>query len=80
MQTAPISPYGREITPERREQGFVSQAHLDAFYAHHDHARTCPTCLTPGTPVELEDGLQPTSATCEVERDLLRASFVENFG
>jgi hypothetical protein len=74
-----LSPFGRSLTPARRAQGFVSQAHLDAVYAHLDHVRDCATCQTPGAPMPLDDGLQPTSAPCDVEQALMRASCAEHF-
>jgi hypothetical protein len=68
-----LSPFGRELTPERRAQGFASQARLDAFYAHRDHVRACPAC-GPGPAVEVDDGLQPTMRECPVGVELYRAS------
>jgi hypothetical protein len=70
------SPFGRTLTPARRAQGFASQAHLDAFYAHLDHVRTCTTC-GPGPAVEVDDGLQPTMRECPAAVELYRASFAE---
>lgn len=57
--------FGRDLTPARRAQGFRSQAHLDAFYRHHDHVRSCPDCGQPAPPMVLGDGsLQPTTTEC----------------
>lgn len=36
--------YGRTFDAARERQGFVSQAHLDAFYASVDHDSTCKDC------------------------------------
>lgn len=68
----------RKFTPARRAQGFRSQAHLDAFYAHFDHIATCTEC-GPGAPVELDDGLQPTLRECAEGLRLLAASFADEF-
>ena len=66
--------YSREYTAERKQQGFRSQAHLDAWYAAYDHGNTCPDCQ--GTRyVELWDGLQPVAVRCQqwVELDKIDA-------
>lgn len=67
--------FGREFNQARKDQGFKSQAHLDAFYAAYDHTKVCAECQKPGTPVELDDGMQPTMARCEEGRRLDAISF-----
>lgn len=71
--------FTRVFNDARREQGFVSQAHLDAFFACRDHVAGCATCQSPGAPMPLDDGMQPTAAACAEEQQLLVASFRENF-
>lgn len=65
----------------RRAQGFRSQAHLDAFYAHTDHVRDCAECGTPGPTAWLEGDAswQPTTRECQTGQALFRASWAENF-
>lgn len=76
----PQSAFTRQFTDERREQGFRSQPHLDAFYASNDHAQACPTCSRIGGYVPIDDGMQPYMDQCETGRALFAASFSENFG
>jgi len=54
----------RKYTIERQQQGFRSQAHLDAFYATYDHGKTCPECQGIGM-TELHDGMQPVAIRCQ---------------
>ena len=63
----------RHFDSQRAAQGFKSQAHLDAFYAYHDHTSACAECQKPGPPVELSDGLQPTRQVCQRGRELFAA-------
>ncbi len=71
--------FGRTFNAARKEQGFKSQEHLDAFFAAYDHTHTCPECLKPGTPVWIGDGMQPTQNRCQEGARLDKASFSENF-
>ena len=57
--------FGRIFNQARKDQGFKSQTHLDAFYAHYDHTKACPECQKPGPGVWLDDGFQPTMNECE---------------
>jgi len=59
----------RLYTDARKKQGFRSQAHLDAFYAAFDHARTCPDCQGSAY-VARHDGLQPVSVHCDTWKQL----------
>lgn len=60
---------GRLFTQSRRDQGFKSQAHLDAFFAHYDHTKACGEC-GPGRAVPLDDGMQPTFRECDAALSL----------
>jgi hypothetical protein len=64
----------REFTQSRKAQGFTSQAHLDAFYAHYDHAQACPVCSRVGGYVPIDDGMQPYRDSCETGKALDRLS------
>jgi hypothetical protein len=55
--------YGRTYNTARREQGFTSPAHLDAFYVHYDHVQACTDCH-PGA-VLTDDGWQGTVVECD---------------
>ena len=57
----------RTFTEARRRQGFRSQSHLDAFYAHLDHVQTCDECGAPGPAVWLDGSAswQPTVHECD---------------
>lgn len=52
----------RELTQDRKEQGFTSQAQLDAFFAYLDHSK-CECCQKTGG-VAFDDGFQPTQILC----------------
>lgn len=54
----------RTFTARRAEQGFRSQAHLDAFYRGIDHAETCPGCQGTAGSVDIGDGFQPVARRC----------------
>lgn len=71
----------RAFDAGRKAQGFRSQAHLDAHYAHVDHERACAECGQPGPAVWLEGDAswQPASAQCATGRALFLASYSENF-
>lgn len=69
-----MTEFGRDFNETRRKQGFRSQAHLDAFYAHFDHTESCTACQQPGPGVLLDDGFQPTMNRCNVARELDRAT------
>ena len=62
----------RVFTQGRKEQGFKSQEHLDAFHRYYDHTKACAKCQKPGPGVELDDGIQPTLNRCVVAQDLYR--------
>jgi hypothetical protein len=70
---------GRAYDEQRREQGFRSQAHLDAFYASHDHTQACAVCSSIGGYAPYDDGMQPYMNQCEMGRSLYAASLCENF-
>ena len=57
---------GRIFDAARKAQGFRSQAHLGAFYAHFDHVQSCPACGQPGPAMWLEGSAswQPTATEC----------------
>jgi hypothetical protein len=69
---------GRQFNKLRAEQGFRDQAHLDAFYAYHDHVQAGPEtgcgCGTPGPGYDAPDGWQPTINICPDGRALSEAS------
>ena len=67
--------HGRELTAERREQGFKSQKHLDSFYAAFDHTSTCPVCSKIGGYAPYDDGMQPYMDRCDTGRELESKSF-----
>lgn len=69
----------RNFTQARKEQGFKSQAHLDAFFRYYDHTKACAECQKPGPGVWLDDGFQPTQNRCDEAKRLDRASFSGNF-
>jgi hypothetical protein len=71
-------PFTRTFDEDRSAQGFVSQAHLDAFFAYRDHTTTCTACQTPGAPMILDDGMQSTRQECPAGTGLFRASLREN--
>ena len=54
----------RELTDQRREQGFNSQSHLDAFYRYYDHTQSCAGCQLAGKPEWVDDCFQPTQHRC----------------
>lgn len=67
--------FGREFNTARQQQGFRSQAHLDAFYAYRDHMASCQHgCGKPGSGVWVDDGFQPTVFECEEGQRLYRLS------
>lgn len=63
----------RTFTTERAAQGFRDQAHLDAFFAHHDHVKACPVCSRVGGAMPLDDGMQPFMDECPEGRRLFEA-------
>lgn len=65
----------RTFTADRQTQGFKSQAHLDAFYAHYDHVTACQECARRNGWVELSDGWQPTQGECAIAQRLAVESF-----
>ena len=65
-----MTDHERELTPERRAQGFRSQAHLDAFFRGYDHSRQCPVCNTVAGFMPLDDGMQPVMGRCAEGRRL----------
>lgn len=56
---------GRIFDAARKAQGFLSQAHLDAFYAYFDHVQNCADCKARDGYVLLDDGYQPTTGMCD---------------
>jgi hypothetical protein len=74
-----VETFSREFNEARRQQGFRSQAHLDAFLAYHDHASTCGECGQALGSLWLEgDALRQPAALkqCPAGRELDRASLV----
>jgi hypothetical protein len=73
--------FGRVLNEARREQGFRSQEHLDAFYAYVDHSDGCGECGGEGKSCwnEADASWQPTVALCPRGRQLLDASSSLNF-
>ena len=69
----------RAFDAARRKQGFRSQAHLDAFFRAHDHARGCSECSRVGGYFELDDGMQPYMGRCDEGRRLDAASWSAHF-
>lgn len=67
--------FGREFNEARRAQGFKSQAHLDAFYVHHDHVATCTDGCSVGPSIPVDDGWQPTRRECPEAIRLLLLSW-----
>lgn len=67
----------RVFTPARQAQGFRSQAHLDAHFAHSDHVRACGECRQPGPAAWLEGDAswQPTMRECAEGQRLFRESW-----
>ena len=66
--------FGREWNAARKAQGFQSQDHLDAFYAHFDHQQSCAECQRPAASVWVDDGWQPTRNVCATGLRLRAAS------
>jgi hypothetical protein len=69
----------RAFTPARREQGFRSQAHLDAFYRYYDHTKACVDCGQPGPGHDGPDGWQPTVTQCPIATELSQLAAMRNF-
>ena len=65
--------FTRTFDTARREQGFRSQADLDAFFAYYDHTCVCAECQKPGKSVALDNGYQPTMNRCEAALSLQTA-------
>lgn len=59
-----MTTYNRNFDAAREAQGFRSAAHLDAFFALHDHVTSCNDCAARDGYVVLDDGIQPTSGRC----------------
>ena len=76
VKRSPFARLGRVYDQARRDQGFKSQAHLDAFFAHYDHTRSCSDC-GPGPAVPLDDGMQPTRRECDAALALFMVSWHE---
>lgn len=64
------SAFTRIFDAARQSQGFRSQAHLDAFFAHYDHTSSCNACAARDGYVALDDGMQPTMGQCDEARQL----------
>jgi hypothetical protein len=62
--------FNRHFGPERKAQGFRSQAHLDAFYAYYDHTKACAACQTRGKPVYIFDCWHETQNRCDEAKRL----------
>ena len=60
----------RNFDKARRQQGFRSQEHLNAFFEYYDHTCACPECQKPGQPVLVDDGYQPAMNRCDKARSL----------
>lgn len=64
----------RTFNEQRREQGFKSQAHLDAFFRYYDHTQACAECQKASKPVWVDDCFQPTQNRCAEALTLQAAS------
>lgn len=72
--------YGRDFNQARKDQGFASQAHLDAFYATVDHKAGCAECQRPTWYWNGGDASwQPATAQCETGAALSCAARCEDF-
>jgi len=60
----------RRWTRARREQGFRSSEHLQAFNDYYDHTQACAECGTPGKSVLTDEGWQETAVVCPEGRRL----------
>lgn len=56
----------RNFTETRKNQGFKSQAHLDAFFTVYDHTSKCEVCTKIAGYIDIGDGMQPYAARCEI--------------
>ena len=65
----------RTMNASRRNQGFRTQAHLDAFFRFYDHHRACGVCSSVAGHFELDDGMQPYERRCAEGRRLENESF-----
>lgn len=65
----------RTFDAGRKAQGFTSQAHLDAFFTHYDHATACPVCSKVAGAVPVDDGMQPVMGQCATGKALTAAFF-----
>jgi hypothetical protein len=64
----------RLFDQQRKEQGFKSQADLDAWFAYYDHTCACAECQKPGKGMYLSDNsYQPSRNTCEIGQQLYKA-------
>lgn len=74
MSTKPIAEQTdaerRILTPARIDQGFTTQAQLDAFYATIDHAASCDDCQGTAGSVDVGDGFQPIARRCATWHEL----------
>ena len=61
---AQICRAGRIFNTARKAQGFTSQAHLDAFFLHYDHAQSCGICASLDGWALVDDGFQPILDEC----------------
>lgn len=66
--------FGRIFDDARKAQGFLSQAHLDAFFTAYDHMSACADCKSRDGYTLTDDGWQPTSGRCAVGRALETAA------
>lgn len=73
--TSETKVFNRSFNQARKEQGFRSQAHLDAFFAAYDHTEGCAACKALDGFALVDDGWQPTSGRCETAKRLERASW-----
>lgn len=72
----------RIFDTDRAAQGFRSQAHLDTFYAYHDHVSGCGECRSLGPAMWLEGSAswQPTTTVCPEGIRLQRLSDAHTAG
>ena len=72
--------YNRTFDAARKAQGFESQAHLDAFFAHYDHMKGCADCKALDGDMFLSDNSrQPFLGECPAAKNLSRA-YLTSYG
>lgn len=62
--------FSRTFNQARKEQGFRSQAHLDAFFTHYDHQKGCAVCQNVGEIPDGQGGYYLVGGDCAEEKRL----------